>query len=116
MTLTLFASHDALVQFEPDWVEYFFEDLEPMVHYVPASIDNVTEVAVYVLDEKNEDEMKNIVHNANTWCGKTITEERMAKDAMSQLEKYHVAFQAFMGEHSFDTTAMGISDDLIECV
>lgn len=89
-------------------MEYFFEQLEPMVHYVPASIDNVTEVAAYVLDKKNEDKMKNIVHNANTWC--------KTKDAMAQLEKYHAAFQTFRGEYSFDTTAMGMPDDLIECV
>ena len=39
-----------------------------MEHYVPASLDNLTGVAAYVMDKDNEDEMKGIVAKANSWC------------------------------------------------
>ena len=39
-----------------------------MEHYVPASLDNLTDVAAYVMDKDNEDEMKDIVAKANSRC------------------------------------------------
>jgi hypothetical protein len=62
-----------------------------MLHYVPASLNNITEVARYVLAEENRREMKSIVNSANSWCQRTLTRERMARDAISQLRKYEMA-------------------------
>lgn len=60
----------------------------PMVHYVPASLENLTQVAAYVLDDKNDVEMKSIVANANSWCRKKMTKNRLANDMMVQLQSY----------------------------
>ena len=35
--------------------------------YVPASLDNLTQVVEYVLDYNNQQEMKLIVNAANSW-------------------------------------------------
>ena len=81
-------------QIDPDWIEYFYDNLQPMVHYVPASLENITEVTEYVLDEKNRHTMKYIVDSANSWCKRTNTKEQLPKDAVSQLQKYERAFNA----------------------
>ena len=39
-----------------------------MIHYVPASLENITEVVEYVLNNNNQHEMKEIVRSANVWC------------------------------------------------
>ena len=64
----------SVVQIEPDYIEYFYHELKPMVHYVPASIENMTYVAAYILDKENEEEMKGIVDSTNSWCKKKMTE------------------------------------------
>ena len=69
------------------FIPFVYVDLKPMVHYVPASLENVTAVASYVLDKKNRNEMKAIVDSANVWCKRTNTKEQLPRDAISQLEK-----------------------------
>jgi hypothetical protein len=41
----------------------------PTEHYVPASLDNLTDVAAYVMDKDNEDEMKDIVASQTHGAG-----------------------------------------------
>ena len=91
-----------------------------MVHYVPASIENVTQVTAYVLDKANEEEMEAIIHSANSWCKRKMTEKDMAKDIMIQLEKYETAFNEYMQESMYTGSMTSlISDDvvndLVEC-
>ena len=92
-----------------------------MKHYVPASLENVTQVAAYVLDETNEEEMKSIVQSANSWCKTKMTEKGIVKDFMMQLEKYEVEFDAYMQQHNMhnqSTTPLALDndiDDIVEC-
>jgi hypothetical protein len=60
-----------LLQITPDYTEYFYDELRPNVHYIPASLDNITEVARYIVDKANESEMKNVVKAARSWNGTT---------------------------------------------
>jgi len=71
-----------------------------MKHYVPAKLENITEVAAYVLDGNNEEEMKRIVDNANSWCKSKMTEEHVAKDMMKQLIVYENALDAYFDERN----------------
>ena len=53
-----------------DYIEYFYSnggDVQPMIHYIPASLANITEEVAYVMDKKNEGQMKAIVKLANSW-------------------------------------------------
>ena len=67
----------------------------PMEHYVPASLDNLTDVAAYVMDKDNEDEMKDIVAKANSWCMRKMNKKQIAKDMMQQLQKYDTALDEY---------------------
>ena len=86
-----------LHQIDPDFIEHFYHELTPMVHYIPASLKNVTEVVSYVLDEKNEQQMKQIIHSSNMWCRRKMTANAMAKDMMVQIEKYQAAIVNDLG-------------------
>ena len=62
-----------------------------MVHYVPASLDNITKVAEYVLNKSNRHEMKSIVNSSRQWCKRTNVREQLLKCAKLQLNKYEAA-------------------------
>ena len=66
-----------------------------MVHYITASLDNITEVVAHVTDKKNEDQMKSIVKSANSWCQKALSEEGLAKSSILQLETYRSALDSY---------------------
>lgn len=91
-----------------------------MEQYVPASLENVTQVAAYVVDKENQEEMKGIVRSANLWCKRKMTESGMAKDAMIQLEKYETALIEYLKESTCnDFVAHLITNDavsdIVEC-
>ena len=93
-----------------------------MVHYVPASLDNITEVVQYVLDKKSRLEMKGIVDAANSWCKKTNTKEQLPRDAIAQLKKYEAALYDEYNSSWVDEWRLvrsrilnNIGDDLVEC-
>ena len=91
-----------------------------MVHYVPASLDNLTEVTSYVIDEKNDDEMKLIVESANLWCKRKMTQKAIALDMITQLQEYEAAFNEYMSKIKYDESltqllTQNMTKNLIEC-
>jgi hypothetical protein len=107
-------------QIDPDYVEYFYDDLTPNIHYVPASLENITEVARYVVDPKNDEEMRNVVKAANSWCKRTVTEEVLIRDEMFQLEAYESALDAYGERNNWidewrEFMMAGFIDDLVDC-
>lgn len=91
------------------------------MHYVPASLENITEVAEYVLNVKNRQQMKAIVDAANAWCEKTNTQERLPIDAMLQLKKYEAALREYNSSwvdewgHVRERISNNIGKDLVDC-
>lgn len=84
-----------------------------MNHYVPASLENLMEVAAYVLDEANDDEMRAIVNAANMWCKRKMTRDVMAKDMMLQQEKYKAALDD--GGYNYSISSNQVKElDLVE--
>ena len=79
------------VQYQSNWFSYnfvalfyrsiqimlnpstFYEELRPMEHYVPASLENFTRKGI-------EKEIENIVNAANLWCRGSMTSEGMGRD------------------------------------
>lgn len=93
----LLCSNSVVIKIEPDFIEYFYSDrghVKPMVHYVPASLQNITEVVAYVMDKKNENEMKAMISSANSWCKNALSEKGLAKDSILQLEVYKRALDS----------------------
>lgn len=110
-----------MLQIDPDFIEYFYDDLQPMVHYVPASLENITEVVEYVINERNKSEMKSIVQRANSWCKGTNNKEQLPIDAALQLNKYNRAVNAFTPHWDEEWQSVrqriqsNVGDDLVEC-
>ena len=74
----------------------------PTEHYVPASLDNLTDVAAYAMDKDNEDEMKDIVAKSNSWCRRKMNKKQIAKDMMQQLQKYNTALDEYFHGQMLD--------------
>ena len=94
----LLCSNSVVIKIEPDFIEHFYDtsgEVQPMKHYVPASLDNLTQVVSYVTDKSNDDEMQAIVTAANTWCRESLTEEGLSRDALVQLDSYKKALDAY---------------------
>jgi hypothetical protein len=70
-----------------------------MKHYVPASLDNLTDVDMHVMDKDNEVEMKRIVLAANSWCRRKMNATQIALDMMQQLRKYDTALDEYFDRH-----------------
>ena len=109
---------------DPDYIEYFYGDggdVQPMIHYIPASLENITEVVAYVMDKKNEGQMKAMVKSANSWCKRTLNEERLGKEAILQLETYKIALDTYSNSswiHEWRHVKQWFTaaiDDLVDC-
>lgn len=95
----ILCTNSVLIKIEPRWVEYFWDELKPMVHYVPASLDNLTDVVSYVMDKENEDKMERIVRSANAWCRSKNTRAAILFDTMKQLKKYEEEIKSLWESH-----------------
>lgn len=108
--------NSVIIKIKPDFVEQFYEELLPMVHYVPASIDNITAVVEYVLDEQNQIEMRTIVSSANEWCKRSITSRKLANDAVRALGHYKIALDALDANwNRVFSQSVGLVDDIVPC-
>lgn len=86
--LMCYNSAVVLVAVEDDFEEYFMSDLIPGVHFIPANLQNFTDVAKMVTDKRNDDMLLNVVMNANAWCRNYLTEERLDSDFLSIMNGY----------------------------
>jgi len=113
----LLCTNSVVIRIDPDYAEYFDDDLIPGVHYLSASLDNITTVAEYAVDEKNDRQIKHIVSNANSWCKNTLTEVEMANDALVQLKKYAKALDAYSKDlrDEWRIVIQRFSNTLVEC-
>mmetsp|Transcript_28585 Transcript_28585/g.60329 ORF Transcript_28585/g.60329 Transcript_28585/m.60329 type:complete len:422 (-) Transcript_28585:140-1405(-) len=87
----LLCTNSVVIKIDPDYAEHFYHELKPMTHYVPASLQNITEVVAFVLNPDNENKIRAIVESANLWCKATMNRHQIVKDTMVQLEKYGAA-------------------------
>ncbi|KAL7487633.1 hypothetical protein ACHAW6_013206 [Cyclotella cf. meneghiniana] len=87
----LLCTNSVVIKIDPDWIESFYGNLQPMKHYIPATLENITDVVAYVLDSKNDAEMRETVIAANLWCKRKMTGDQLSRDAVSQLGKYEMA-------------------------
>jgi len=90
-----------------------------MIHYVPASLDNITKVVEYVMDTANENEMKSIVREANNWCAEGLSAKGLAQDSIVQLQTYKKALDTYANmDDDWNKMYQRFSDtldDLVDC-
>lgn len=67
---------------------------------MPASLQNISEVASYVLDGANDSEMKAVVKAANSWCKRRMNNMTIAHDEVHQLELYLEALAEYRDHDS----------------
>lgn len=107
-----------MIKIQPDFVEESFKHIRPNIHYIPASITNLTETVENVLDRDNEPEMKQIVMNANKWCQVSLTAEALADSAVDTLENYIELLEKYdsswRSRFSKDFSTKHV-DDLVPC-
>lgn len=92
----------------------------PDLHYIPASLENITDVARYVVDPKNDEKMRNVVKAANSWCKRVVTEEVLVRDAMFQLDELESALGAYEERNNWiddwrKFRMSGVVDDWVDC-
>jgi len=118
----ILCTNSVAIKVVPKWVEYFYDQIQPMEHYIPASLDNLTEVVEYVMDKSNENEMKKIVKAANLWCQRTNTKDQLPRDMVTQLFKYVMTVQELYNNTDWQQEWESVKartfrySDLVECV
>jgi len=80
------------------WCQYFFDELQPWVHYVPANFSNLIETVEYVVSDNNMKQMQEIVNNAQSWARSKITRFQVVLDMMWILVAYVETLNASSGE------------------
>mmetsp|Transcript_4253 Transcript_4253/g.6342 ORF Transcript_4253/g.6342 Transcript_4253/m.6342 type:complete len:502 (+) Transcript_4253:55-1560(+) len=89
----LLCMNSVVIKIDPDFIEYFYKDLQPMVHYIPATLQNLTQAVEYAIDKDNERQVQSMIKAANTWCQDTLIEPSFVEDAMTQLVEYQKALE-----------------------
>lgn len=90
-----------------------------MEHYIPASLENITQVIEYVLLKENDGRIREVVKAANLWCKKRMTGPEMVRDMTLRLEEYETEFNAYMTSNGIDDVSSMATllplDDFVEC-
>jgi hypothetical protein len=89
---------DTFHKIEPDFIEYFYGEngtVQPNIHYLPATLENITQVVSYAIDAKNDEQMQDMIREANNWCKHSLSEEGLAQDALLRLEAYADALDSY---------------------
>lgn len=76
------------LEIEEDYEEYFMADLIPGVHYLPASLENFTEVAKWAVQNSSLSQVKQIVQHANAWCKRKVNPDELNRDFLTLLNGY----------------------------
>jgi len=78
----LLCTNSVVIKVEPRWVDYFYSELQPWIHYVPVNenMSNLVEIVHIVMSEDRQTEMQQITHQANEWCQSKLNGAQMVTD------------------------------------
>jgi hypothetical protein len=84
----LLCMNSVVVKVEPEFVDYFWHQIKPWVHYVPIKQDSsdLWEIAQYVVH--HDEEMHGIAKNARQWCQDNMKYERLIEFVLDSMEFY----------------------------
>jgi hypothetical protein len=87
---TLLCYNSIAIKVEPQYLDYFYNDLVPWKHYVPvkADLSDLVENVSFILDPTNDVLAREIVANANQWCSERFTTKELAHDMLDIFESY----------------------------
>jgi hypothetical protein len=86
----LLCYNSVVLKVEPAFVEYFYPDLQPWVHYIPVQGDltDLVKLSEYALDPRNNDTIQGIIQRANAWCASHLVLDSLATDFLDLLNVY----------------------------
>jgi hypothetical protein len=64
----LLCGNSVVIKLDPKQADYFWPSLEPYIHYMPANLSNIVDVATYSVSDEHQEEMLRIVRNTQEWC------------------------------------------------
>ena len=84
----LLCMNSVVIKVEPEFVDYFWHQVKPWVHYVPVQQDSgdLWEIAQYVMD--HDEDMRRIARNARQWCQDNMRYERLMEFVLDSLAFY----------------------------
>lgn len=87
----LLCTNSVVIKVEPRWVDYFYSELQPWIHYVPVNgnMSNLVEMVRLVMSEDRQTEMQQITQRANEWCRSKLNARQMIVD-MAWILIYYV--------------------------
>jgi len=91
---SLLSMNSVVIKVEPAWTQYFFDELVPWKHYIPSNFSNLVETVEYVMSDDNEEKIRKIVNNAQSWAKSKLTKEQMALDVLWILVAYVETLEA----------------------
>ena len=86
----LMCYNSVILKVEPKYVDYFFDSLQPWVHYVPVQYDlsDLITQAAWVLDPRHAAAVQKIIAHANQWCQEYLIEDVVARDLLTVWDAY----------------------------
>jgi hypothetical protein len=119
----LLCTNSVIIKIIPEYIEYFYIDLVPNIHYISATISNLTRAVTYVLDSANTNEMQNVVLEANKWCARSMTHDSLVHDMINQIDQYEIEYNRYImkitntsSSELLETTATVIpTTDFVDC-
>jgi hypothetical protein len=64
----LLCSNSVVIKINPGQVDYFWRALVPHIHFLPATLENLTKVVAYAVADEHQEQMQAIVQQARRWC------------------------------------------------
>jgi lipopolysaccharide biosynthesis glycosyltransferase len=86
----LLCYNSVVIKIEPKYVEYFYGEVKPWVHFIPVKDDlsDLHENVAWALDPENEAAVKDIINAANQWCSHRFLPDELARDMVDIWESY----------------------------
>ena len=115
---TLLCFNSVVVKVTPDFMESNFQELVPHYHYLPSTLDNITQVIKHVIAEGNDAQIRQIVANANNWCKENMNRKKLAKSAIEAIKSYKKLLNDYDEQwHNdwYSSIVVNKIDDLEEC-
>jgi len=86
----LFCLNSVVIRIDRSRINYFEKELQPWVHYIPVKEDlsDLEDVAKYVADDMNDEQLKAMVQAGNDWCRIKMTQTQFAIDMLYILLSY----------------------------
>lgn len=110
----LLCFNSVVLKMRPRYVDYFFFDTIPWVHYIPVvDAKDLVDKARFALDPNNEQKVSAIILEANAWCRRRMVQDEIVKDMLDIWESYVKLLDAGSGGPQWQTSTWARAKTLI---